>query len=229
MTTDVNPYRPPQAPLEHHVPPSAPGVRLNPWTSMWLQPRATIRQILREDPEQGVYLLAGVAGISKAWDRAVSQSSGDDISFLTVVVVGAIVGYLAGILSLYIGAALIRGTGSWIGGRGESEDLRAAVAWSNVPVVWVFPLWLIEMAVFRSELFTTATPRLDANPSLGLLLAGLGVLEIIAGVWGFVLMLKTVGEVQGFSAWKALGNVLLAVLVIVVPILMIVGIVMTVS
>lgn len=229
MTTDVNPYQPPQAPLEHQAPSADPGVRLNPWTSMWLQPRATIRQIVRENPEQSLFVLMGIAGISSAWDRAVSRSAGDDLSFLSVILMGVIVGFLAGIVGLYIGAALIRWTGSWIGGRGTVENLRAAVAWANVPILWIFPLWLIEIAVFREELFTTATPRLDANPSLAMLLVGLGVLEIIAGIWGFVLMLKTVGEVQGFSAWKALGNLLLVLLVLLVPFLLIVGLVVAAS
>lgn len=229
MTSDVNPYQPPQASLEHYAPPADPGVHLNPWTSMWLQPRATIRQVIRENPEQSLAVLAGVAGVSKAWDRAVSRSLGDSIPFLGVVAMGIVIGFLAGIASLYLGARLVRWTGEWIGGRAEIENLRAAIAWSNVPVVWVFPLWLIELAVFRSELFTTATPRLDANPSLGYMLVGLGVLEIIAGVWGFVLMLKAIGEVQGFSAWKALGNLLLVILVFLVPFLIIVGGAMLVS
>jgi hypothetical protein len=225
MTTDVNPYQPPQASLEHQAPPDDPGVHLNPWTSMWLQPRATIRQIIREDPEKSLILLAGLAGISNAWDRASSNSLGDQFPFLGVIAFGVIVGFLAGLLSLYIGAALIRWTGEWFGGHGTVENLRAAVAWAKVPTLWIFPLWLIEIAVIRQELFTTATPRMDANPSLAYMLFGLGVIEIIAVVWGFVLMVKTVGEVQGFSAWKALGNLVVAVLI---PVLLIVGFVLAV-
>ena len=41
--------------------------------------------------------------------------------------------------------------------------------------------------------------------------------RIVCGIWAFVAGLKCLGEVQGFSAWKALGNGLLAGLVIAAP------------
>ena len=39
-------------------------------------------------------------------------------------------------------------------------------------------------------------------------------------MWAFVVFLKCLGQVQGFSAWKALGNTLLVVPVILLPILL---------
>jgi hypothetical protein len=78
-------------------------------------------------------------------------------------------------------------------------------------------LWVPELALFGDELFTSHTPRLYSNPLLGLGLLGFGVLEIVVGVWAIVIFLKALGQVQGFSAWKALGNTLLASLVVLVP------------
>jgi hypothetical protein len=47
---------------------------------------------------------------------------------------------------------------------------------------------------------------------------GIGLVEVVLGVWSVVLLCQTIAEVQGFrSAWKGLGNVLLAGLVIGVP------------
>jgi hypothetical protein len=34
-------------------------------------------------------------------------------------------------------------------------------------------------------------------------------------VWGFIILLHTLGEVQGFSAWKALVNVIIPVVIVV--------------
>ena len=33
--------------------------------------------------------------------------------------------------------------------------------------------------------------------------------QSIASIWGFVIVLQALGEVQGFSAWKALLNVII--------------------
>ena len=70
-------------------------------------------------------------------------------------------------------------------------------------------LWIPELLLFGEELFTEATPRLDAAPELqGLLLVFVAV-ELTAALWAFVAFLKCLGEVQGFSAWRALLNLLL--------------------
>ena len=75
-------------------------------------------------------------------------------------------------------------------------------------------------------MFTSDTPTLAANPVLALALMATGVIEIVLGIWCFVIMLKCLGEVHEFSAWRALGSILLVVLVIVVPLLLLVGLVM---
>ena len=49
--------------------------------------------------------------------------------------------------------------------------------------------------------------------------------EIALGIWCFAIVLKCLGEVHEFSAWRALGSIFLVVLVIVVPSLLLVGLV----
>ena len=68
----------------------------------------------------------------------------------------------------------------------------------------------------------TETPIIDATPSLAFLMFGFAAIEISIGIWAFVVFLKCLGQVQCFSAWKALGNVVLAGLVIIIPIVVIV-------
>jgi Yip1-like protein len=49
------------------------------------------------------------------------------------MLIAAIAGPIAGIIALYIGSALIRWTGHWIGGKASARTIRAAMAWSTVP------------------------------------------------------------------------------------------------
>src|SRR5262245_45012540 len=58
-------YEPPPPPPPPQPPPmpAAPQEPLNPWFSMWVMPRATMRQILDTNPSRFVHLLAILGGI----------------------------------------------------------------------------------------------------------------------------------------------------------------------
>lgn len=195
---------------------------LNPWVSMWTKPRATIQQIVDTNPERLVMILAAISGFSQVLDRASMKSLGDKLEWPIIFLIAAIVGPIGGIISLYIGSVLIRWTGTWIGGNVSSQNIRAALAWSSVPIIWALILWLPELALFGQELFTTETPIIDATPSLAFLMLGFGAIEISIGIWAIVVFLKCLGQVQSFSAWKALGNVILTGLVFIIPIVVII-------
>ena len=205
------------------------GPHLNPWFSMWTKPRATIQEIVDRDPEHLVLALAAVAGFSGFLDRAAMRSMGDDFQWPTLVLIGAIVGPISGIVGLYLFGWLLRWTGDWIGGRASSREIRTAMAWSSVPIVWALVLWVPELALFGQELFTTETPRIDSNTNLLVLFVLFGLVEMTVGIWAIVVFLKSLGQVQGFSAWKALGNSALAGLVILIPLLLVVFVVVALA
>ena len=197
------------------------GQTLNPWISMWTKPRATIQQVIDTNPERLVMILAAVSGFSTALDRASTKSLGDKLDLPVIFLLAVFLGSISGIIGLYIGSALIRWTGTWIGGKASSQSIRAAIAWSSVPIIWALILWLPKLAIFGKELFTTETPVVDANPSLVFLLLGFVAIEILIGVWVIVVFVKCLGQVQNFSSWKALVNVVLSGLVIIVPVVVI--------
>lgn len=182
---------------------------LNPWLSIWTRPRATIRQQVERDPEAWVLALVAVAGVGHLLSDASARSYGDRMDLPTLLVMALLVGPLFGILGAYVGGWLLRWSGRLLGGSARPAEIRAAIAWSGVPYVASMLLWIPELLLFGEELFTEATPRLDAAPELqGLLLVFVAV-ELTAALWAFVAFLKCLGEVQGFSAWRALLNLLL--------------------
>lgn len=195
---------------------------LNPWLSMWIRPRASIQQIVDDDPDHLVVLLAAIAGIGSVLDRACMKSMGDRLELPLILIIAVIAGPIGGIISLYLFGALLRWTGSWIGGAATYRHVRAAVAWSKVPLIWAMALWIPELALFGKELFTSEVPIIEAKPILALMLLGFGLLEITIGIWAAIIFLKCLGQVQGFSAWRALANTCLAGLVIIIPLVIIV-------
>lgn len=194
---------------------------LNPWLSIWTKPRATIQQIVDTDPERFVLVLAAVAGFVKVLDRASMKHLGDRFEWPMIIAIAAVIGPIGGIISLYLGGFFLRWTGQWIGGKASSQQIRTVLAWSSVPIIWTLLLWIPKIALFGQEQFTTKTPKIDSHPALAFIFFGFAAVEIIVGIWATIVFLKCLGQVQGFSAWRALGNMLLSTLVIVIPILLI--------
>ena len=190
---------------EHYTPPE-----LNPWVSIWTQPRATIQQIVDSDPEQSVLILAGISGFASTLDSVRDTGLGDGIPWFYIVLICALIGSLLGIAGLYVFSFLLHWTGKWLDGRASQPFIRAAGAWAQVPIIWGLLLWVPLIALFGQDLFRSGSFGLESNPFYpyyGPILAPLAVL----GVWSFVLSLHCLAQVQGFSAWKALGNNFLAV------------------
>lgn len=210
----------PESPAE--PPPSEPAV-FQPWREIWLHPRATIRRLVAFDPSYMVLPLAALAGVTEAFSRASSRNQGDHTTLFGIILMAVVFGALGGLLSLWFGSHLIRWTGDWLGGRAPRDHLRTAIAWSSLPSVVALGLTVLEIVIFGKELFTTQTPRLDSSATLSGLLFLMGLIELVLGVWSLVLLAKTVAEVQGYrSAWRGLGNVVLAGLVVILPIMVLV-------
>lgn len=202
---------------------------LNPWKSMWLHPRLTVRHLVNTNPRYGVLLLAMAAGVNSALDNASTRELGDTLG-LAAIIGGAIIGgVISGIVGLYIGSWLVRWTGGWIGGKASAETLRTAFSWANLPNAWQLLLWVVLVAAFGTEAFASETPLLEATPMLWVVAIAAGLVAIGLAVWSLVLMVAAVAEVQAFTILKTIGNLLLSFLVILAIVFAIVGIVMALA
>ena len=182
----------------------------DPFSTIWTRPRATIRGIVDTDPEYRVILLATLGGVVNTLNRADWQNVGDWNEKAGLFVLCLIVGPVVGFLGLHVGGGLLQWTGSLLGGHASGPHVRAALAWSAVPNIAS-----LAVLVFRFANSMPPTPVLVA----------LTVVEIVLAIWSFVLLLKCLEEVQGFSTWSALSSSLLAISVIALAILSIVIIV----
>ena len=202
---------------EHYTPPE-----LNPWVSIWTQPRATIQQIVDSDPEQLVLIVAGLSGFASTLNSVPDSGLGfgDRYPWFYIVLFCALIGSLLGIVGLYVFSFLLHWTGKWLDGRASQPLIRAAGAWAQVPIIWGLLIWVPLIALFGQDLFRAGSFGLESNPFspyLTPILATLMVLE----VWSIVLSLLCLAQVQGFSVWKALGNYVLVAAVFVIPVLLI--------
>jgi hypothetical protein len=187
---------------------------INPWTQMWVRPRETIRAIIHTNPGYMYPLLCFIYGFPMALQLAQNFSLGTRFSAAGIVVGALIVAIILGAVMINIATALFTWTGKWIGGVGTYQQIRAAVAWSNMPAVVNIAIWMTNLAVFGGRIFRSdfiETQFVGSELSVIFLTA---VVQLVIAVWAFIITLKALGEVQGFSAWKALLNILIPLFII---------------
>ena len=197
-----------------------PAEPLVPWLSIWTRPRATLRQILQEDPRRSLFRLAALGGIADALGLVVGSGLGDTLSPASCLAIALVGGALGGILFLFISSGLILIAGRWLGGRGGGAQVMAAVAWSSVPEIWGLLLWLPRAALLGEEVFREAPSRIEGNPPAALFLGFLMLAQTLIGFWGFLIALKCIGEAHQVSGLRAFGTLLLVALMAGVPLVL---------
>lgn len=188
----------------------------NPWLSIWTEPRKTIRSLIDTNPKRGYLLLCAVYGLPLAFNLV--QSFGlTSIIPLWAIIIGSLVACtFLGMVGISISAWLVHFTGKWIGGKGSFQTVRAAIAWSNVPNIVSIIMWIILFGIFGAQI-------LNKNFSEGKFVgyqAGtlflVMLIESIVSIWGLIILLNGLKEVQGFSIWRALLNLAIPFALVVV-------------
>ncbi|HKN01570.1 MAG TPA: YIP1 family protein [Candidatus Binataceae bacterium] len=194
---------------------------IRPFFTIWVEPRATIRRIVESDPRRNVIALAMIGGglgmLASSWFTALANPASTTALWPVGVALKVVLGAVWGIVGLYSGAWLIGLACRVLGGVASSLELRAALAWGNLPeitatalTIAVVLLGLVSPPEIRhGGLRWTTGAKID-----------LTLLNGSLGIWGIVLQMKCLGEVNRFSAWRALGAVVLTIAVLVVAVLL---------
>jgi hypothetical protein len=198
---------------------------LNPWASMWTQPRNTVRQLMLEGEDGRVLLLAGLAGVAQVLERAAGRNMGDAVPLSNILLAAILMGVPAGLGGLYFWSWLTARIGRWLGGAADADALRVPIAWGTLPAAAGVAVWVVAILLLGPDLFTAQTPRIEANPLLGFIVASLMLAVVILGIWSAVLLSHSVAQAQGYvSAWRGFGNLVLGgIVLIAVAILVVIG------
>ena len=190
---------------------------LNPWFTIWTQPRATMQQLLKRGRTFEYWLILCLAGIGMFLDQATSKDLGDVMAYEHILIASVIVGPILIVALTPLQSLIVWMTGSWIQGKGSFADVMASFVWTYITDVWRLGLfWVPQLIFIRSDMFTTEVPIIEANPYLAIALLISVFFELIVIFWGFIVFLKCLAEVQGFSAWKALLNLILASVIAII-------------
>ncbi|NGX39968.1 MAG: hypothetical protein KR126chlam1_01308 [Chlamydiae bacterium] len=182
---------------------------VNPWLKIWVNPRETIQKIVEYNPKHRFVILSFLYGLPMVLHIAQGLSLTETLSILGIVIAALVVATFAGMLGIVVASALITWTGKWIGGKAGFQHVRSAVAWSNVPNIFSIVIWAFLICTFHDRIFLdTFNEQAFAGRELAIVSTALFLQGVLA-VWSFVILVKGIGQVQGFSAWKGVLNVLI--------------------
>lgn len=187
--------------------------------SIWTKPTITLKYILEKCPKQYVLVLLVLGGIVRSISRASERGMGDTMSTASVLLISVLVGGLIGWISYYIYAWALSFTGNWIKGAAEPETFRTVIAWSLVPSIATLILLIPELIIFGDDLFKSELS--DVSMVKGIGLVAFGIFELALSIWSLVILVIGTKIIQGFGTGKAILNVFLPILVLVIPLLLI--------
>lgn len=194
----------------------------NPWLNIWTKPRQTVRSIVDTDPKFGFVILSAIYGLPMALNLAQNFSLGAKVPVWAILMGSLIVCAILGMIGISISTWLLHLTGRWIGGKGSYQTIRTAVTWSNVPNIVTILMWIVLLCVFGRAVFNKQFADTHFIGFQAGIVFIIFLVQAVISIWGFIILLQGLGEVQGFSVWKALLNVLIP-FVIVVAIIWLVG------
>jgi hypothetical protein len=191
-----------------------------PFLTIWTEPRATIRRIVDTDPKRNVIALAAIGPALNAlvgqWSKAMSNTANLSVLWpLRVAASVAVEAALGIVIGLYLGGVVFKWSGSLLGGVASRVEVRAAIAWSQVPAIAAEILLLIAVLV-GVPIPIPATP--GTLPHIDPAFHKVMVVEGVLALWGLIISLKCMGEVHRFSAWRALVAILIPPFIVVVVI-----------
>ena len=195
---------------------------LKPFFSLWITPRGTIRRLVDTDPTRfviGLAMLRGALGrLEIAWFSALSQPTQPSPLWPVGVAFRVVLGAIVGVIGLYVGAWLVGFFCRILGGVSSAIEMRAALAWSHVPGITaaLVSIALVLFGAVSSPEFRHSRLPVMTGSTIELMLVN----GVLIG-WGVAVQLNCIGEVNRFSAWRALGAIVLMIASLAVLILLV--------
>ena len=147
--------------------------------------------------------------------NAQAMSLGTSYNLVSIILGCLFLSLFAGMILITVSSGLLFMTGKWIGGAASFLQIRCAVSWSNITnLVSVF-MWVSLVAVFQQELFTDLFVTASFTQKESMLLTGIFLIQTVMSIWSLVILVQSLAEVQGFSSWKSILNILVSVGLIV--------------
>jgi signal peptidase I len=153
----------------------------------WFRPGESITHVINTNPRQHVWLLAGLGLIFAIILRLLVNGWGPvllDWRAIAAIVIG---GAILGVIGLYWAGFFFRWAGNLFGGHASVAEVRAALAWGQLPMVLGGAVGLVVGLLLLST---------DISKPV------LGTIAVVAWLWTLVLTWLMFARIQKFGFWR---------------------------
>jgi hypothetical protein len=186
------------------------------------KPRLGFRYILEKNYANYFYTILCLAGMSSALNSYVTEEKIYSSSLYYVLPINLLLSGLLGWIFLYIYAALMSWTGSWLGGKGNTDTIYKTIAYASITSVLSIALNLILLFYLK---FTTTydgeTIYFANDFGIYIYYALIGIVGL-ASIYSFVLLIIGISEVQKLPIGESILNIFLPALLFMIPIIIII-------
>ena len=177
---------------------------IRPLKDVWLRPRRVFRELATRPIGAADYLLAATQGVASSIMVYRTQLAGSNVSTAEILGSSFIFGPLAGVVSMYLFAAIYGRLGTRAGGKSTRNQVFHVLAYGGVPVAASLLLWMFT-ALLVGEAAVVERPGVEIDSFVAFVLRVQLASYMLLWLWTIVLQVMGFSEILGLSTRKAFG------------------------
>lgn len=182
-------------------------MQTNPWISIWTCPRKTISEIVAENPKRDFWVLAFIYGFVALLNLFQSLEIGNSIQFFAILLLSVIFAVPWGWLVFTVWSWVILWIGKLLKGQGSFHQMRAAFAWSCVPLLANALLWIVLILGFGNSLFQNFSESQQIRTGHAVFLFCVLIAKVAFTIWSLIIYINALAVVQKFSIARSIFNI----------------------
>ncbi|RFS17598.1 YIP1 family protein [Emticicia sp. C21] len=186
---------------------------------LFTNPKEAFRDIILWDRKEIVHISFFLVSVEKAFERAELNHYGDSQSLDNIILSAIIIGGISGYLFMYLYSFGIDFTGQRIGGKSKKKEIRNIVAWASIPSIFLLIIFLLRIITFGENVFRSES-MLESNELSEYLGYFFALIQVLLSFITLRILVIGIATAQQFSFNKAILNIILAVLLILIPVIL---------
>jgi len=188
----------------------------NPWLYIWTSPKKTIQAIIDHNPNYRLGVLSAIYGFAGLLSLAQGGSIGFLLGFFPILIIAIILSPLWGYIVFSIFSYFIYFTGKWFKGQATYQQARASLAWANFPIIVNVIIWILLLIIYGPVLFKNFNHSIEPNTFNTIFLFTVMIIQFVASIWSLVIFISALAQVQKFSTWRSIFNIIVAAIILIV-------------